>query len=494
MLRMIFIVFAVTIAPLVAQKNPHYVQNSTTMVHLFEWKWNEIADECERFLGPMGYGGVQVSPITENVKIKYRPWYERYQPISYKLETRSGTEKEFRSMVRRCNNAGVRIYVDILLNHMTGNHKNAVGTNDSTADPFNLDYPEVPYKKEHFHPICQITNYQDLYNVRNCELVGLHDLDQSQEYVRRKAVQLMNKIIDMGVAGFRIDAAKHMWPQDLAAIYSQLDNLRIDHGFAPNAKPFIYQEVIDYGNGEAVSKKEYNQIGVVMEFKFGQEISNAIRRRNPLKWFYNWGEAWSLLPSTDALTFIDNHDSQRNGGDNPLKYKDSKLYKMAIAFMLAHPYGLPQVISSFDFVSFDQGPPTDQNENIVSPLIRADNTCGNGWVCEHRWRQIYNMVRFRNYVATTKLGNWWDNGNYQIAFCRGDRGFFAMNDDIVDLKRKLQVCLPAGTYCDVITGDFIDGNCTGKSVKVDKNGEAVIEIRTDENDGVLAIHAGAKVA
>lgn len=31
------------------------------MVHLFEWKWDDIAVECENFLGPKGFGGVQVS-------------------------------------------------------------------------------------------------------------------------------------------------------------------------------------------------------------------------------------------------------------------------------------------------------------------------------------------------------------------------------------------------------------------------------------------------
>ena len=36
-----------------------------------------------------------------------RPWWERYQPVSYKLCTRSGNESEFKDMVTRCNNVGV---------------------------------------------------------------------------------------------------------------------------------------------------------------------------------------------------------------------------------------------------------------------------------------------------------------------------------------------------------------------------------------------------
>jgi alpha-amylase len=43
-------------------------------------------------------------------------------------------------------------------------------------------------------------------------------------------------------------------------------------------------------------------------------------------------------------------------------------------------------------------------------------------MCEHRWRQIYNMVRFRNTAGFQTVQNWWDNGNNQIAFSRGNKG------------------------------------------------------------------------
>jgi alpha-amylase len=94
-----------------SHKNPYFKDNRSVIVHLFEWKWSDIAAECERFLGPKGFGGVQVSPVQENLKItsKNRPWWERYQPISYKLDTRSGNEAAFTSMVKRCNDAGVRL-------------------------------------------------------------------------------------------------------------------------------------------------------------------------------------------------------------------------------------------------------------------------------------------------------------------------------------------------------------------------------------------------
>lgn len=65
------------------QWDPHWLPNRSGMVHLFEWKWSDIAKECEDYLAPHGYGGVQISPPTENTAIELewlstiRPWWER---------------------------------------------------------------------------------------------------------------------------------------------------------------------------------------------------------------------------------------------------------------------------------------------------------------------------------------------------------------------------------------------------------------------------------
>ena len=106
-------------------------------------------------------------------------------------------------MIDRCNKANVRIYVDAVINHMTGDSANPIGTGGSTANPSNLSYPAVPYTYEDFHEPCELKNYNDANNVRNCELVGLHDLDQSKEGVRNKIIKFLNRAVDLGVAGFR---------------------------------------------------------------------------------------------------------------------------------------------------------------------------------------------------------------------------------------------------------------------------------------------------
>ncbi|XP_053610130.1 alpha-amylase 2-like isoform X2 [Plodia interpunctella] len=417
----------------------------TSIVHLFEWKWKDIAEECERFLAPHGFGGVQISPPSENLIIHLndgsRTWYERYQVMSYKLKTRSGDENQFLDMTRRCNKVGVRIYADVVMNHMTGDNPNNIGTGGSTADFQKYEYPGVPYHQEHFHyPYCSVKNYNNATEVRSCNLFGLKDLNHDSPHVQNRISDFLNHLISLGVTGFRVDAAKHMWPNDLKKIYEKLNSLNTDFGFAPNTRPYIYQEVLYYGN-EDIRPSEYTSLGDVTEFR------------------------------------------------------------AAIAFMLSQPYGITRIMSSYFFDTSDQGPPEDYNENIISPTINGvslniesriywDDTCGNGWVCEHRWRQIYQMVAFRNVVKNEPVQNWWDNGNNQIAYSRGNKGFIVFNLEGTDFNQRLKTGLPEGEYCDVISGKRKDSSCSGSKITVGTDGYANIVKKANEEDIHLAIHVG----
>ncbi|XP_059622266.1 alpha-amylase A-like [Phlebotomus argentipes] len=479
------------------QFDPHYVDKRNVIVHLFEWKWNDIATECENFLGPNGFAGVQVSPVNENWVSDNRAWYERYQPMSYMLTTRSGDEAEFANMVKVCNKNGVRIYVDVVFNHMASGSlgSNIVGTAGSSADPDSFYYPAVPYSKGDFHPDCTITDYQDVYQVRNCQLSSLRDLNQTIPYVRQKIIDFLDHLIDLGVAGFRVDAAKHMDPKDLRYIYNHVKKLNKEAGFKAADKAFIAQEVIDLG-GEAVTSREYTSLGIVTEFKASDDLGKAFRGQIPLAELDKWGPSFGLLPSNRALVFVENHDNERGhgaGGANILTYKNGKIYRMAVIFNLAHSYGIPRIMSSFEFDDSSQGPPHDDSNNILSPQFSADGTsCANGWVCQHRWPALRNMVKFRNAVGNAPVVAWQDNGSNQIAFSRGNKGFVAFNNDVVDLNQKFRTRLAAGTYCDVVSGEKIDNSCTGKTLLV-RGSEVAVILRADDEYGVVAIHSSSKL-
>ncbi|VDM68934.1 unnamed protein product [Strongylus vulgaris] len=240
------------ILPLFSYDEPNTLWNRQTMVHLFEWKWTDIAEECENFLQYYGYGAVQISPPNEHImmnKDNDMPWWVRYQPVSYKLISRSGNEDQFKDMVKRCNRVGVRIIADVVMNHMVGvgQRAGAYGRGGSGGSFFDgtdgvENFSSVSYSKSDFndykcHADIAGSDYGNNANnyfaiqVRNCRLVGLLDLDQSNPHVRGKLIGYLNHLIDLGVAGFRFDASKHMWPADLEEIQEGTKNLREDVSF-----------------------------------------------------------------------------------------------------------------------------------------------------------------------------------------------------------------------------------------------------------------------
>ena len=88
-----------------------------TSVQMFRWKWNDIARECTNWLGPQGYGAVQVSPPQASASLG--TWWDIYQPVNFtSLGSNMGTEAEFQSMITTCHAARVRVYADVVVNHM----------------------------------------------------------------------------------------------------------------------------------------------------------------------------------------------------------------------------------------------------------------------------------------------------------------------------------------------------------------------------------------
>ena len=143
-------------------------------------------------------------------------WSERYQPVSYSVaRSRSGTGAEFQDMVTRCAAAGVGIIADAVINHMTNFPSPGTGSNGTAYTKY--EYPGL-YTQADFHPTCALTNYQSAANVQDCELFSLPDLDTKRPSVRQKIADYLLMLARLGVAGFRVDAAKHIQQVDLDSI------------------------------------------------------------------------------------------------------------------------------------------------------------------------------------------------------------------------------------------------------------------------------------
>ncbi|KAF6746692.1 glycoside hydrolase superfamily [Ephemerocybe angulata] len=431
----------------VTRRAPGTAKN--VIIQMFGWNWDSIAAECSNFIGAEGYGFVQVSPPAEH--IQGSQWWTDYQPVSYTLTSKRGNREQFQNMVTACHNAGVGVIADTIWNHMAGIDS---GTGVAGSSFTHYVYPGI-YQYQDFHH-CGLTSGDDISDytsraqVQTCELVNLADLATDTEYVRGRLAQYGNDLLSLGVDGFRLDASKHIAAGDIANIIGRL-----------SSTPYITQEVI-FGSGEPVTPNEYTGNGDVQEFRYTSAIKDAFLNGNIAALQNLDNQGW--VSGTSANVFVANHDTER--GDSSLNINSpSNSYILGTIFSLAHPYGTPTILSGFTFTSSDDGAPND-----------GAGTCSTtggsgGWRCEHRYVAFSGMVRFRNAAGSNALANWYSPSQDRIAFGRGSAAFVAINNNDGAWSYTFQTALPAGSYCDAITGKPDgSGGCTGAVYTVSSSG------------------------
>ena len=342
---------------------------SDVQANLWEWGWPSIARERTTTLGPAGYGGVQVAPPANSLSRTgpdaetggpggvVHPWWEVYQPATYELTSRLGTEQQLATVVATCRAAGVKVYVDAVINHMTGQ-----GTTSSTGAGYeHTSHPTSAgaalgslYGPGDFHargtgvdrcPSASggIEDFNDERQVLRCELVGLADLRTEDPAVRGRIVGYLDGLIALGVSGFRVDAAKHIGNADLRAIRDAL------HDTADGTRPQWALEVFP-GSPGALSQRAATQVGSVLGFDCAHQIENAFKSypdgaTGNITSLRVLGEDAGFVPSDKSLVFVQDHDTER--GQDTLGYRDGDTNPIADQLMLAHPYGTPQVYSAF---------------------------------------------------------------------------------------------------------------------------------------------------
>jgi alpha-amylase len=220
--------------------------------------------------------GVKVWPPNEHVwgsnwyetDNMFRPWYFAYQPVSYKLVSRQGSREELRAMINACRTAGVRVYTDAVINHMSGNgngtctaisrlpstansrildvqnHRSSAcsywsGHNATAYSPYytagytylinpftntrpTLEYPGVPYGPSDFHCEASLSSWTDGEVITKAWLVGLADLNTETDYVQDRIASYLVDLLSIGFSGFRVDSAKHIGPTSQAQIFGRM--------------------------------------------------------------------------------------------------------------------------------------------------------------------------------------------------------------------------------------------------------------------------------
>ncbi|AKH82314.1 hypothetical protein AA958_08825 [Streptomyces sp. CNQ-509] len=405
------------------------------IANLWSWNWKSVAAECTDVLGPAGYGAVWVAPPAESLSHPRHHWWDVYQPYSYGLSGRFGTEADFTAMTAACNGAGVAVYTDAVVNHtaaQTGTGYAGTALGDKYAPPM---YSRADYNVD----VCnrEISNWDDKWEVQNCELLGLPDLKTGSDSVRDKIAGYLNSQIARGVSGFRVDAAKHIPAADLEAIAGRLDDT------ADGSRPFVFHEVFP---GGTPAPDEYYGSGRVLDFAFGDRVKAAFQ--SDIAQLENLGPGQGLLPAGNSVSFVTNHDTERNG--RHLTYKDGDTAVLANVFQLGWTEAPPTVYAGFAFAGNDDSPPADADGFVTG------TDCAAGWSCLDRDPRITGMVGWRNAAGDAEVTDWQSPRGNVVGFGRGDRGFAALNNTGEPVTQEFGTAVPDGVYCNVLD------DCAGK--------------------------------
>ncbi|WP_330304059.1 MULTISPECIES: carbohydrate-binding module family 20 domain-containing protein [unclassified Streptomyces] len=418
------------------------------IANLWEWNWDSIASECTNVLGPAGYGAVQVAPPAESLKQSSYYWWDVYQPYSYNLNSRFGTAAKFASMVSACHTAGVKVYTDAVINHTAA--QTGTGYNGTTITN-KYDTPDWDPGDYHQSDDCSdsdliIDDYSNLSEVQNCELLGLPDLETEEDNVRSGIASFLNKQIALGVDGFRVDAAKHIPETDMAAIEAKLNDT------TSGTDPYVFQEIYP---GSTPAASDYYASGDVLDFTYASKMKSAFQGNvSDLESLSSSG----ILPAANSVSFVTNHDTERNGLH--MSYKDGDSYKLANLFQLAYKWSTPTIYAGWEFSTSDQAPPNSSG-------FVTDTECTSGaWYCLDRDTGVVGMVAWHNATGSAAVSNWSTKSSSVIGFGRSGAGYFAVNNGSSAATYTFATGMADGTYSNVIDGGASTVTVSGGSASI----------------------------
>jgi len=275
------------------------------------------------YLKELGIGGIWLMPIMPS------PTYHKYDVTNYQsVDPEYGTEQDFKKLVAEAHKRDIKILVDLILNHTGSDHPWFQSAIKDKSSPYRNYY--VWARKDSIREqISKKTTSLDSDNITQWHPVngdtlsehyygffwgGMPDLNFDNPKVKQEFVDIGKYWLGkMDVDGFRLDAAKHIYPTDRAA-----DNHAVWVWFREEMqkiKPDVYLV------GEVWSKAEdvapyLRGLPALFNFDMGYAITSVVRagkdtidligKYKAISDFYNK----STSEYIDA-TFLKNHDQNR---------------------------------------------------------------------------------------------------------------------------------------------------------------------------------------
>jgi glycosidase len=173
------------------------------------------------YLNDLGIGAIWMMPIHPS------PTYHKYDVTDYRaIHPDYGTMEDFEELIREAHARDIRIILDLVINHSSSEHpwfKEAIAdttshfygfyqfASSSDIDRFTVDESETGPDSDNLRRWNKVDSLDDTYYY-SYFWSGMPDLNFDNQAVRDSIVAIGHYWLEKGVDGFRLDAAKHIYP------------------------------------------------------------------------------------------------------------------------------------------------------------------------------------------------------------------------------------------------------------------------------------------
>ena len=368
--------------------------------------------------------------------------------------TQSEKNTTFDRLIAELHQRNMKLILDIVCNHsypdIEGKKGELYDDGKKVAD-FNDD------KNNWYHHYGEVTNWEDEWQVQNCELAGLATFNENNSDYREYIKSAIKQWLDRGVDALRVDTVKHMpiwfWQEFNADIQAHKPDV------------FIFGEWIYNSPHDKRSLEFANNSGMtVLDFGLCMAIRHALGMEDP-KGFELVQEVLNLDyrydGATELITFIDNHDMHRFQSLNP----DPEMLHLAIALLMTSRgipclfYGTEQYLHNDTNVDRN---PYGNNDPYNRPMMTS-------WDIESPlYRNVRLLSGLRRLNPAVSLGSQWqklvtpDVYSY-IRRYRDSLLFVILNRGEETTIESINTELPDGTHTCILTRrkfEVVDGNIT----------------------------------
>jgi alpha-amylase len=258
----------------------------------------------------LGIGGIWLMPINPS------PSYHGYDVIDYyAVNPDYGTMEDFKQLLAEAEKRGIKIIIDLVINHTSTEHPWFQAAQDPESDyhdwyVWSDSHPQVP--GPWFQNAWHRSTNNNLYYY-GIFWGGMPDLNFDNPEV---SAELMNIskfwLEEVGVAGFRVDAARYLFAdgisqQDTKETITWFEDWRAFYK-AINPDAFTVGEV---WTDLQVTAKYGDGMDSLFMFDLAEDIKNGIYAPSPSRIIKSYLDTLTYFPDGNFSTFLSNHDQQR---------------------------------------------------------------------------------------------------------------------------------------------------------------------------------------